>query len=108
MACHQQYIEGIRALTCALVRQGDELAPRMRDALLRGELGISALSPRVTTGKEQWQDWHHDFAVNQMAGAIEDDIATRELSAAMDHEYETVNLDPNWTALHVRAPCCLQ
>jgi len=40
----------------------------MRDALLRGELGISALSPRVTTGKEQWQDWHHDFAVNQMAG----------------------------------------
>ena len=87
-----------------LMRQGDELAPRMRDALMKGELGISALSPRVTTGKEQWQDWHHDFAVNQMAGAIEDDIATRELSAAMDHEYETVNLDPNWTALHVRAP----
>ena len=83
--------------------QGDELAPRMRDALMKGELGISALSPRVTTGKEQWQDWHHDFAVNQMAGAIEDDVATRELSAAMDHEYETVNLDPNWTALHVRA-----
>jgi len=84
------------------LRQGDELAPRMRDALLRGELGLSALSPRVTTGKEQWQDWHHDFAVNQMAGAIEDDAATLELAKAMDHEFETVNLDPSWSALQAR------
>ena len=51
--------------------QGDELAPRMRDALLRGKLGISALSPRVTTGKEQWQEWHHDFFHNQMEDAIQ-------------------------------------
>ncbi len=71
----------------------------MRDALLRGELGISALSPRVTTGKEQWQDWHHDFAVNQMAGAIEDDVTTLEIANAMDHEFETVKIDPDLTAL---------
>lgn len=51
--------------------QGDELAPRMRDALLRGKLGITALSPRVTTGKEQWQEWHHDFFHNQMEGYIQ-------------------------------------
>ena len=38
----------------------------MREALQKGRLGISALSPRVTTGKEQWQEWHHDFFHNQM------------------------------------------
>lgn len=76
----------------------------MRDALLRGELGISALSPRVTTGKEQWQDWHHDFAANQMVAAIEDDATTLELAAAMDHDSETIHLDPEWTALQAR-PC---
>ena len=38
----------------------------MREALQKGKLGISALSPRVTTGKEQWQEWHHDFFHNQM------------------------------------------
>jgi hypothetical protein len=53
------------------VAQGDELAPRMRDALQQGKLGISALSPRVTTGKEQWQEWHHDFFHNQMEDAIQ-------------------------------------
>ena len=43
----------------------------MRDALLRGSLGISALSPRVTTGKAQWQEWHHDFFHNQMEDAVQ-------------------------------------
>ena len=59
----------LEALVCAA--QGDELAPRMRDALQKGKLGISALSPRVTTGKEQWQEWHHDFFHNQMEDAIQ-------------------------------------
>ena len=84
------------------VAQGDELAPRMRDALLAGELGISALSPRVTTGKEQWQGWHHDFALNQQAGYVEDDLALRAAAAAMSHTYEVVDLDPRETALQVR------
>ncbi len=43
----------------------------MRDALLKGKLGISALSPRVTTGKEQWQEWHHDFFHNQREDYIQ-------------------------------------
>ena len=60
----------------------------MRDALLAGELGISALSPRVTTGKEQWQEWHHDFALNQQAGYMEDDLALRAAAAATSHTYE--------------------
>jgi len=54
--------------------QGDELAVRMREALQIGKLGITALSPRVTTGKEQWQEWHHDFFHNQMRDFIQDDI----------------------------------
>lgn len=53
------------------IAQGDELAPRMRDALLKGKLGITALSPRVTTGKEQWQEWHHDFFHNQMEAYVQ-------------------------------------
>ena len=60
--------------------QGDELAPRMRDALLRGKLGISALSPRVTTGKEQWQEWHHDFFHNQMEDAIQVSAGAKQKS----------------------------
>ena len=51
--------------------QGDELAVRMREALLAGKLGISALSPRVTSGKEQWQEWHHDFFHNQQQDYIQ-------------------------------------
>ena len=43
----------------------------MREALLAGKLGISALSPRVTTGKEQWQEWHHDFFHNQQQDYIQ-------------------------------------
>jgi len=39
-----------------------------------------------------------------MAGAIEDDAATLELAKAMDHEFETVNLDPSWSALQARYP----
>ncbi len=43
----------------------------MREALRAGKLGISALSPRVTTGKEQWQEWHHDFFHNQKEDYIQ-------------------------------------
>ena len=43
----------------------------MREALQAGKLGISALSPRVTTGKEQWQEWHHDFFHNQKQDYIQ-------------------------------------
>ena len=46
----------------------------MRDALLKGKLGISALSPRVTTGKEQWQEWHHDFFHNQVDSSLHAEV----------------------------------
>ena len=86
--------------------QGDELAPRMRDALQRGKLGISALSPRVTTGKEQWQEWHHDFFHNQMEDAVKADQATHAAADQMDTDLEVITLrESQQTALEVREGC---
>ena len=75
----------------------------MRDALLKGKLGISALSPRVTTGKEQWQEWHHDFFHNQMEDAIKADRATHAAADQMDTDLEVITLrESQQTALEVR------
>ena len=84
--------------------QGDELAVRMREALQKGTLGISALSPRVTTGKEQWQEWHHDFFHNQMQDFIQDDMSSCMRSAdQMNTDLEVITLrEASQTALEVR------
>ena len=75
----------------------------MRDALQKGRLGISALSPRVTTGKEQWQEWHHDFFHNQMEDATKADQATHAAADRMDTDLEVITLrESQQTALEVR------
>jgi len=82
--------------------QGDELAVRMREALQIGKLGITALSPRVTTGKEQWQEWHHDFFHNQMRDFIQDDIDLHEKANDMNTDLEVITLrEEKQTALEV-------
>ena len=104
----------IRSFTCDRARlpvirsgrraQGDELAVRMREALQKGRLGISALSPRITTGKEQWQEWHHDFFHNQMQDFIQDDMSSpmRALTK-MNTDLEVITLrEASQTALEVR------
>lgn len=74
----------------------------MREALQRGKLGISALSPRVTTGKEQWQEWHHDFFHNQMRDFIQDDIDLHEKADDMNTDLEVITLrEEKQTALEV-------
>ena len=83
--------------------QGDELAVRMREALQKGRLGISALSPRITTGKEQWQEWHHDFFHNQMQDFIQDDVKLHERADEMNTDLEVITLrEARQTALEVR------
>ena len=72
----------------------------MRDALLRGKLGISALSPRVTTGKEQWQEWHHDFFHNQK----EDYIQVWPPSTD-SHKQHSGNSDSSWLMSFWRKAC---
>ena len=75
----------------------------MREALQKGTLGISALSPRVTTGKEQWQEWHHDFYHNQMQDFIQDDIDTHAAADEMNTDLEIITLrEVKQTALEVR------
>ncbi|CAL8463815.1 g3349 [Coccomyxa elongata] len=87
--------------------KGDELAPRMRDALLRGKLGISALSPRVTTGKEQWQEWHHDFFHNQREDYIQDDIELHAKADIMNTDLEVITLrEEKQTALELYEEVC--
>ncbi len=87
---------------CAGCMQGDELAVRMREALQKGTLGISALSPRVTTGKEQWQEWHHDFYQNQMQDFIQDDIDLHTTADEMNTDLEVITLrEAKQTALEV-------
>lgn len=74
----------------------------MREALQKGTLGISALSPRVTTGKEQWQEWHHDFYHNQMQDFIQDDIDTHAAADEMNTDLEVITLrEAKQTALEV-------
>ena len=64
----------------------------MREALQKGRLGISALSPRITTGKEQWQEWHHDFFHNQMQDFIQDDVDLHERADEMNTDLEVITL----------------
>lgn len=74
----------------------------MREALQKGTLGISALSPRVTTGKEQWQEWHHDFYHNQMRDFIQDDIDLHAAADEMNTDLEVITLrEAKQTALEV-------
>ena len=75
----------------------------MREALQKGRLGISALSPRVTTGKEQWQEWHHDFFHNQMQDFIQDDVELHARADEMNTDLEVITLrEASQTALEVR------
>ena len=75
----------------------------MREALQKGRLGISALSPRITTGKEQWQEWHHDFFHNQMQDFIQDDVDLHERADEMNTDLEVITLrEASQTALEVR------
>ena len=75
----------------------------MREALQKGRLGISALSPRITTGKEQWQEWHHDFFHNQMQDFIQDDVKLHASADEMNTDLEVITLrEASQTALEVR------
>ena len=69
---------------------------------MAGKLNTSVLSTRVVNGKAQWQEWHHDFAVNQAPVAVADDVMLQEMVAALDNELETIVPNPQQTALQVK------
>jgi hypothetical protein len=54
------------------------------------------------TGKEQWQEWHHDFFHNQKEGYVQDDVETHALADKMNTDLEVITLrETKQTALEV-------
>ncbi len=80
--------------------------PCIRNALLKGYIAPPVLAPRIVEAREQWLDWHHDFAANQLPGMIAKDQELAEKVQAMDNKAEIVIINPADTALQVQPlPC---
>ena len=75
--------------------------PCIRNALLKGYIAPPVLAPRIVEAREQWLDWHHDFAANQLPGMIAKDQELVRKIEAMDNKAEIVIIDPTETALQV-------
>lgn len=80
------------------------LVPCIRNALLRGYIAPPVLAPRIVSARQQWLDWHHNFAVNQRPKMAAEDLELAGRVEAMDNRAEVVILNPKETALQVEAP----
>ena len=82
------------------------MVPCIRSALLRGYIAPPVLAPRIVEAREQWLDWHHNFAANQLPGMIAKDEELARQVEAMDNKAEVVVINPSDTALQVGVlPC---
>ena len=81
--------------------QMGNLVPCIRNALLKGYIAPPVLAPRIVGARQQWLDWHHDFAANQLPAAVAEDLELARKADAMDNRAEVVVLDPADTALQV-------
>ena len=79
------------------------LVPCIRNALLRGYIAPPVLAPRIVSARQQWLDWHHDFALNQLPTMVAEDLELARKADAMDNRAEIVVLNPADTALQVGA-----
>ena len=77
------------------------LVPCIRNALLRGYIAPPVLAPRIVSARQQWLDWHHDLAVNQLPAMVAEDLEFARKADAMDNRAEVVVLNPADTALQV-------
>ena len=84
--------------------QMGNLVPCIRNALLKGYIAPPALAPRIVGAREQWLDWHHDFAANQLPAMAAEDLDLARKVEALDNRAEVVVLNPADTALQVGAP----
>ena len=75
--------------------------PCIRNALLKGYIAAPVLAPRIVQAHDQWLDWHHDFAANQLPALIAEDQELARRVEAMDSKAEIVILNPADTALQV-------
>ena len=76
--------------------------PCIRNALLKGYIAPPVLAPRIVEAREQWLDWHHDFAANQLPAMVAKDLELASKVEAMDNKAEIVIINPSDTALQVR------
>lgn len=81
--------------------QVGNLVPCITNALLKGYIAPPVLAPRIVEAREQWLDWHHDFALNQLPAMIVEDLELAKRVNAMDNKAEIVILNPEETALQV-------
>ena len=86
--------------------QVGNLVPCIRNALLKGYIAPPVLAPRIVEAREQWLDWHHDFAANQLPAMIAQDQELARKVEAMDNKAEIVVINPSETALQVTAMPC--
>ena len=84
--------------------QVGNLVPCMRNALLRGYIAPPVLAPRIVSARDQWLEWHHDFALNQLPEALAEDAAVNARIEEMDNRAEVFTLNDQETALQV-CPC---
>lgn len=75
--------------------------PCMRNALLRGYIASPVLAPRIVNARQQWLEWHHDFALNQLPAAVSEDAELAARVAAADNRAEVFLLNDQETALQV-------
>ena len=61
------------------------LVPCIRNALLRGYIAPPVLAPRIVSARQQWLDWHHDFAANQLPAMVAEDLELARKADAMDN-----------------------
>ncbi len=73
----------------------------IRSALLKGYIAAPVLAPRIVQAHDQWLDWHHDFAANQLPALIAEDQELARKVEAIDSKAEIVVLNPADTALQV-------
>ncbi|CAL5218412.1 g88 [Coccomyxa viridis] len=92
-------------LFCGMATVGN-LVPCIRNALLKGYLAPPVLAPRIVEAREQWLDWHHDFAANQLPGMIAKDQELARKVEAMDNKAEIVIINPDETALQLYEHVC--
>lgn len=81
--------------------QVGNLVPCMRNALLRGYIAPPVLAPRIVSARNQWLEWHHDFALNQLPEALAEDAAVNVRVEEMDNRAEVFTLNDQETALQV-------
>ena len=86
--------------------QVGNLVPCIRNALLKGYIAPPVLAPRIVEAREQWLDWHHNFAANQLPAMVSKDQELARKVEAMDNKAEVVIINPADTALQVRTLLC--